>query len=394
MNQLVLEKKFLTFMMDVKRKLKSDILDRNMEKETLGSLEVKYIAALKDTKQLFIVEEIAKKYEYIRTHWIGSPIIDALYIDSDDFRAIFLAVRDEYKSLESEKYNYGNDSKICNEIQNAIIKENIKSLSNYTFDTTVNILYAIELAIAAHHGISMDEMEYIKMSNTQKEFVKYYHLYRTDPKQIEAHDFCNHDHIKSFSLNYYAMVKVMSDIYKSEENTRGFTVHDAGTNTSQLALMLSTLKEDELMQLKVNEIIASDLLILNSDQSLRYTGQFHDSKQIRFVEQDFCDESKELPEADVTILFDVLEHFPTEESSFHIMERFWNRTRKLLIVHVPFEEVPDAQWGHYITFNKLKLSRWAERLPDSLSLGDAYSFTDNVKYSDYGFLILKRTFET
>ncbi len=390
MNQVVFEKKLLTFIRDVKRELKSDILDKNMKKETLGSQEVNYIAALKDRKQLSVVEEIANKYEYIQTHWINSSIIDALYIDSDVFRAIFLTVKDEYRSLEPEKYNYGNDSKICDEIQNVIIRENIKSLSNYTFDTTVNILYAIELAIAAHHGISMDEMEYIKMVNTQKEFVKYYHLYRTDPKQIESHDFYNHDHIRSFSLNYYAMINVMSDVYTSEGNTGGFTIHDAGTNTSQLALMLSTLKEDELIQLKVNEIIASDLVILNREKSLRYTGQFQDCKPIRFVQQDFTDESIELPESDVTILFDVLEHFPTEELSFYIMERFWNCTRKLLIVHVPYEEVPAAQWGHYITFNKHKLSRWAERLPGSLSLGDNYSFIDNVKYSDYGFLILKR----
>ncbi|MDP4182946.1 MAG: hypothetical protein Q8942_17900, partial [Bacillota bacterium] len=322
---------------------------------------------------------------------IRNRFIEAVYIDSyDDYNAIFLTVKEEFKSLDSEKLNYGNDSLISSEIHKSITEKNLKSLANYGFDTTVNIIYAYELSIANQFGISTDEMSYIKMSNTQKEFVKSYNLYRTKPDLIKNYDWDNYDHLKSFSLNYYAMVRVMSDVQRSEGNSSDFTVHDAGTSNSQLALMLSTLKEDELMHLRVKEIIASDLVLVCKDKTIRYISEYENPKPIIFVEQDFTDESKELTESDVTILNDVLEHFPTDELSFHIMERFWKRTRKLLIVHVPQEEEPGVEWGHYITFNKAKLKKWADRLSGHISLGDDYSFNENTKYSDCGFLILKR----
>jgi hypothetical protein len=376
---------------DLKKAFKSDIYDRNMNNETLRTPALKYISSLRDREQLSIVEELVKKYDEMNIYRIENRFMEAFYIDSDyDYNAIFLTVKEEFMSLDSEKLNYGNDSLISSEIHKTISEKNLKSLASYGFDTTVNIIYAYELSIANHYGISMDEMSYIKMSNTQKEFVKSYNLYRTNPDLIKYYDWENYDHLKSFSLNYYAMVMVMSDVYRNEGNNGGFTVHDAGTSNSQLALMLSTLKEDELMQLKVKEIIASDLVLVCQDKTIRYINEYEDPKPIIFVQQDFTDESKELPESDVTILNDVLEHFPTDELSFHIMERFWKRTRKLLIVHVPQEEEPGVEWGHYITFNKEKLKNWADRLSGHISLGDRYSFNENTKYSDCGFLILKR----
>lgn len=386
------DKKFVMLIMDLKKAFKAGIYDRNTSNETLRTPALKYIASFGNREQLFLVEELVKKYDEINIHRIENQYMEGVYIDSEyGNNAIFLTVKEDYKSLDSEKFNYGNDSQVSSEIHKSITEQNLKSLDNYGFDTTVNIIYALEMSIAKCFGISMDEMYYIKMANTQKEFVKSYKSYIKTPDLIRNYNWDNYDHIKSFSLNYYAMIKVMSDVLRSEGNMEGFTVHDAGTSNSQLALMLSTLKEDDLMGLKVKEIIASDLVLNCQDKTIRYISQYKDPKPIVFVQQDFTDESKELPQSDVTVLNDVLEHFPTDELSFHIMERFWERTRKLLIVHVPQEEEPGVEWGHYITFNREKLKKWADRLSGHISLGDDYSFNENMKYSDCGFLILKRT---
>ncbi|HEX9060687.1 MAG TPA: hypothetical protein VF941_10950 [Clostridia bacterium] len=391
MFKLKFEMNFLIFLKDLKKILKSDIYDKNTQNETLRTPALKYIASVKNREQLINVEALAKRYEEMSVHKFENEFMEAVYIDSNnDYNALFLAVQDDYLSLDSEKLNYGNDSRITSEIQKSINEQGLSTLADFGFDTTVNILYAFQLSIAKYSDISMDELEYIKMSNTQKEFVKCYSLYRDHRDIVEAYDFDSYDHLKSFSLNYYAMIKVMSDVYKKEESSGGFTIQDAGTSNSQLAMMLSTLKEDELMGLNVKDIIASDLYIGCQDKTFRYLSNFEEAKNIQFVQQDFTDESKELPQSDVTILNDVLEHFPTDELSFHILERFWKSTRKLLIVHVPQEDVPDAQWGHYITFNKEKLESWAKRLPGHISLGDSYSFNENKKYSDCGFLILKK----
>jgi hypothetical protein len=376
---------------DLKKALKESLFDRNMNNEILRTPALKYIAAVRDKSRLKVIEELVMKYDDMNLHKMENQFIEAIYIDSEhDYNALFLTSKEEYNSLDSEKLNYGNDSIITAVIQKTILEKNLKSLVNFGFDTTVNIIYAFELCIANHHSISMEEMHYIKMSNTQKEIVRKYNLYRTDPNEIRSYDWNNYDHLNNFSLNYYAMVKVMSDVFKSSGNNRGFTVHDAGTSNSQLALMLSTLKKDDLMDLKVSEIIASDLVLECQDKTIRYINQYENPKPIKFIEQDFTDDSKELPEVDVTILNDVLEHFPTDELSFHVMERFWKRTRKLLIVHVPQEEEPGVEWGHYITFNREKLMKWADRLSGYIHLGDDYSFNKNLRYSDCGFLILKR----
>lgn len=386
-----LVKNFFLFVKDVKSELKSEVLDKNHLNKTLGTQELAYIAAFKDVNHLQVVEELAKKYDDMNIYLIENSFLKAIYIDSKyNYNMLFLAAKEGNNPLKAVKYNYGNDSKITTEFRNTIAEKNIISLMDFGFDTTVNILTAFDISIANRYGFSMNQMDYLKMINTQKMFVYYYTLYRSDKKQIEDYDFTHYDHIRSFSLNYYAIIKVISDMYKSEGNFKGLTIHDAGTNTSQLALMLSTLNEDELMGLKVNEIIASDLVILSQDKTQKYINQFPTHKPIKFVEQDFTDESKDLPESDVTILNDVLEHFPTDEMSFYIMKRFWESTRKLLIVHVPQEEKPSPEWDHYITFNKQKLSKWASRLSSALSLGDNYSFKANLKYSDCGFLILKK----
>jgi hypothetical protein len=86
----------------------------------------------------------------------------------------------------------------------------------------------------------------------------------------------------------------------------------------------------------------------------------------------------------------VLEHFTNDEISFSVLRRFWEKTRGILIVHVPQEETPNPAWGHYITFNREKLTEWGVNLGGGNMLGDNYRFSPYTRYSDAGFLILKK----
>ncbi len=144
------------------------------------------------------------------------------------------------------------------------------------------------------------------------------------------------------------------------------------------------------MGLKIKKIIVSDLKFEGIDIIYRFLHTLDFYRPIRFIVRDFTDSTKELPESDVTVLLDVLEHIKTEELSFFVMKRLWEKTRELLIIKVPFEKRATRAWGHYITFDKKKIRKWAERINDADSLGDVYKLNDNCTYADEGFIILKR----
>jgi 2-polyprenyl-3-methyl-5-hydroxy-6-metoxy-1,4-benzoquinol methylase len=384
-------RKQMMLLKNIKKALKSDLFDHNVQNQTTRTPELQYIASVRDRDQLRRVAPFLENYKGAqKVYHLETRFLEALYFDSaDNFNALFLTVKEAWNSLDSAQLNYGNDSVITNELKQAMLEKKLYTLAGHDFQTTVNIICSMELSIAAKHQISLAELYYRKMVNTQKEFVKQYQRYRTDPNQIKSYNWKASDHLKSFALNYYAMIRVMADVYQSERERQGFTVHDAGTSTAQLALLLATLDEAALMGLKVKEIIASDLELGCMENARRYLNQSGASQPVRFVRLDFTDDSQTLPEADVTILNDVLEHFPTDEMAFHVFERFWQCTRKLFIIHVPQEAEPSVEWGHYITFNKAKLARWANRLTGHRSLGDDYRFNEDTQYSDCGFLFLK-----
>jgi hypothetical protein len=74
MFKLQFEKNFLMLIKDLKKALKSNIYDRNSSKETLRTPALKYISSLRDREQLFLVEELVKKYDEMsrdkETEWI------------------------------------------------------------------------------------------------------------------------------------------------------------------------------------------------------------------------------------------------------------------------------------------------------------------------------------
>ncbi len=380
---------FTKLVIELKKKFKGNIYD-NFAGYNLGSSRIRYIASLKHLGLLNELKSLLRGREGLTLTDLNTPYFQSVYIESVyGFNILILSVHDEYNTLEPSTLNYGTDSNISNALQKAVSDLKLDSLINYSFDTTANIITAVDLNIAYSHNLSIEDYYNMQASNTQKEFVKVYNLLRTNNLNIDNINMYNHIH--EFAFLYYAVINVMADIFKSNPLDSGFTIHDAGASSSQLSIMLSTLTEEELMGLKVRNIIASDLAFMdNNSAALSYLKQFGYCKPIKFIEQDYTDESKELFPSDVTILVDVLEHFPDDEVSFHVLQRLLDCTGKLLIAHVPQEEVPNPAWGHYISFNRPKLVEWAGRFSSHESLGDFYRFKDGLTYTDKGFLILKR----
>src|SRR6185436_1260997 len=78
---------------------------------------------------------------------------------------------------------------------------------------------------------------------------------------------------------------------------------------------------------------------------------------------DVTEPSSLLNRADVITANDILEHFH-QEVSFKVLNNLWRSTRRLLVIHVPFEDRPVAAFGHYTGFDRTKLSSWAAQLDD------------------------------
>ncbi|MGD8401092.1 MAG: hypothetical protein PVH64_09185, partial [Bacillota bacterium] len=183
-------RKQMMLLKEIKKALKSDLFDHNVQNQTTRTPELQYIASVRDRDQLRRVAPFLENYKGAqKVYHLETRFLEALYFDSaDNFNALFLTVKEAWNSLDSAQLNYGNDSVITNELKQAMLEKKLYTLAGHDFQTTVNIICSMELSIAAKHQISLAELYYRKMVNTQKEFVKQYQLYRTDPNQIKSYN--------------------------------------------------------------------------------------------------------------------------------------------------------------------------------------------------------------
>ncbi len=375
---------------DLKRLFKDKLYD-SISGKVLGGIGIKYIAALNAPEDIVSLKKYLDEKPDLSYTEINIAYFDAVYIEAThDFAFFILSVKREYITIDPEVMNYSMDQKVSEALTEAIRNLKLKAFEHPDQDSLFSIAGAFILNIANCLNISLDEFRYIVYKNSINNYLKIYNDFRKEPESIRDFNWDSYDHMRYFGLWYYAMIKVMSDIFKSGRYDSGFIIHDAGTSVAQFPVMLAASRKEELMGLEVGGVIASDIHILGMEYAKLYLDGITDAKPANFISCDFLDEENELPEADVTILNDVLEHFQTEEISFHVMERFWNKTRKLLIVHVPQEEEPNEVWGHYISFNRNKLLEWANRLKGHRLLAETYRFSETCTYMDAGFLILER----
>jgi hypothetical protein len=221
---------------------------------------------------------------------------------------------------------------------------------------------------------------FLKYINMQNEFVRCYLAYTNDifPKE--------YDHIETFSRIYYWNLKIMSEIFK--DGIKKIIIHDVATSLGHFPLMLCRLPKSSLMNLEIEKIIASDIEIKGTrkiiKKALKQENKTYHPLEIKKF--DLIKNIKKIPNTDVIIANDVLEHLP-EEISLSILKGLWEKTDKLLLVHVPFEEIPSQLYGHILSFNSEKLRNWANQLNGGILISERYS-DDNKSLLQWGYLIM------
>ena len=372
---------------NIKKKFKNCIYDE-YDGWKLMNDSICYIASMKKPYMIEELKTMLDGYGNLEYKAIEIPYFTAVYIEYlNHYKMLILSVKTEYNTLEPSVLNYGIDSKISDSLKEKVTDLNIDVLIQADFFLTMLIITAFDLNIINCNGVSKEDFHYIRLANTQKEFVRLYKKVRNDPMHSDENLKCEYEHLKNFSEIYYSEIKVISDICGNDD---GLSIHDAGTSNSQLLMMLATLPKEELLGIDIGSCLATDLELNHYEVVLRYLREYRSARPVEFMQMDFTDESKELPEADITVINDVLEHFENDTVSFNVMERFWKRTGRLLLVHVPQEEIPNASWGHHVSFSKEKLVDWAARLNGAEIISDKYQYNEYITLLDKGFLFLKK----
>jgi hypothetical protein len=335
------------------------------------------------------VENFAKIKEKLRDNKfkelfeLDGKCMNAIYFEDNRkaFSCLIFAPNVKIISLNQEVQHLAVDIKISTEIREVATQFNLKKLENLNFGSLMAIGNAYDKLILKTFKLPLHELIYIKYKNMQNEFVKCYLNYKNDitPKEM--------DHIEHFSRIYYWNIRIMADRF-NEDLGKEISIHDVATNLAQFPLMLSVLNEDQLMGLKINKIICSDLMSKIADGFLNwfYSKEQIPHKPIEVINLDLIKQIKDAQETDVIIANDILEHLP-ENLVLPIVMGLWTKTQKLLFVHVPFEEIPTEAFGHITSFNAEKLRKIALELNNGTLLSDDY-FEGECSLTDKGYLIM------
>ena len=315
-----------------------------------------------------------------------------IYFKEDSYQSgLFIAPKNDFVSLDQSILNQARETLLVFEFQEFGKKNNMEFLTSMDESSYIPLWQADADLIAYEMGITPLFLGFINYKNSNQEFIKKYLYFKN------ADDIClikqeEYNNIEKFSLLYYMEIKVMANLLRH----KSISVHDAGTNNAHFPLLLSRLSENELFGLNIATIYASDISGIAStgvrgERLVKMMlGKSLPYKPFKFLKIDLTKELNTAPSTDVIILNDVLEHLENDSTAFSVLKLLWEKTEKLLIVHVPFENKPNPSWGHRITFNKNKLKKWASLLTDAQNLSEKYYEFHTCTLASLGFLILSR----
>lgn len=316
---------------------------------------------------------------------IDTPHYRGVYFeDTSLLCGIIIAAKRELISLEQGIYNQSRDARLVYELQNFGTDHQIKNLIELDLDSCVPMWAGDDNVIAERYPDI--NVRYVKYRNSHHEYKRNYLSYMNRERSYLhcAYNSPQYNSLEAFSWIYYCEIMMMTEAIGSSK----ISIHDVGTSVAQFPLLLSSLSEEELMGLKISKIIASDIDWTGKDLIQRIHRRNPGYRPIEFLSLDLL--HSDIPVTDVIVINDVLEHMPSEEASFTVFQRLWRSTGKLLVVHVPFEEVPNQSWDHYIVFNRNKLHDWVERLDGAKLISDKYFSDNNMSLVDHGFLVLEK----
>ncbi|WP_018275077.1 hypothetical protein WKI13_11110 [Teredinibacter turnerae] len=339
-----------------------------------------------DSLDAFNLPADEKDVREYRTKAITTEFVKALYVECEDKTALIIAAQDSDIMHNYDVFNQSIAVVVNNQIRDEGEKNGIRLLAECDHETFCSICVAHTWAIALLNSIELEDAFAIQAQNSFK------HLLSNHKTIVGGKPFPASKHLEYFSWIYYVELRAIREIF---EKTNEVKMHDVATNSAHFPLLINCLDEEQLFNLQFTEIICSDIHPEYGQQSIdNILSCFPEKgKQLDLVKLDLTQDNKLLEQADVIIANDILEHF-YEDESFDVLCKLWERTKDLLLIHVPFEEVPTRAYGHLTSFNKEKLNQWARKLQGCENITEKYAYVARESYDPCfidNFLFLKKS---
>ncbi|HEX3046204.1 MAG TPA: hypothetical protein VHY08_15720 [Bacillota bacterium] len=324
----------------------------------------------------------------IETFYYQGLYFEASPADGGELAGLLVAPKREMINVNQDILNSTREVESIGALQAFGRDHQIERLAFIDYQSFFPLWRRIESLISHKLKISPAEMAFIKYENNHKEYLKHYLDFKNNHRTF-AFNSEKYSHIEMFSWIYYWEVKIIAENLKHER----ISVHDVGTWDAHFPLLLSGLPSQDLFGLNIIEIIASDRI-----NPKRAGAKFAEKvikkncgyKPVKLINLDLTKKLDQIPATDVIILNDVLEHLPNDELSLASLKKVWDKTGKLLIVHVPYEDAPNPAWGHFVTFDADKVRAWAKDLPGAHFLSDKYYTDHDHPLTGEGYLIVSR----
>ncbi len=342
----------------------------------------------------------ANNLEDVKNIIIKNNFINIINFEDCDIKGFYFEYENKYTGLIfALKYNaipkqmdldINIHSKLFINLKKIGIEYKLKFFLHYEFFPFYSFYKAYYKITAYLLNLNINKY-YIKLyENSFNKYINYFSKYLNTP--LIMNDILSekkYNHIKAFACLYIWIAKVLSNELKN--NTERLTIHDVGTELAFLPLMLSYLSGQKKLNLNFKKIFASDLNF-NKLKEFKYIKFIKKNKiiPIQLFKYNLNNSRYIIPKCDITTAIDVIEHLPNEKIAFNSIKKLWDHTKKIMIIHVPYDKKETKWHDHNMIFNQEKTKEWASNFKDAIYLSESYKETKDRTLCDLGFLILLR----
>ncbi len=358
----------------------------NAEMQYTGEIPFSFIGTV-DAENLCSLKEYISIFNY-KTVDIQTPGYEGIYFEaSPELSGIIVSPGSSEIFPDQDTLNLTMSIRMAKELREFGKEKGIRQLAmidQYSF----GIIWGnLKKLIAEKFSMTLHEIDCIEYENSYCEFKRHFLDFRHNrTSSFLSEEPANFDHIKYFSWIYFWEIKLIAELAGGGD----LSIHDAGTCLGYLPVLLSGLSVNDVYGSNFKTIIASDIELTGDVFAGQILKKNPENRIVDFITLDLINDSGKVPQTDVVIINDVLEHLLDDESSFAVLKNLWDKTGKILIAHVPYEKDPDPSWGHCVTFDEQKIRQWALRLPDAHFISDIYPYDRYRNLIHEGYLVAVR----
>jgi|GEM_PF-2589152 len=366
----------------------SDYVYTTYNEETLNNKNLQFLTAVSNKNYLNIVELIKENYHII-SNFENNSIKGVFFKNNSGLQGLIFIPQRTTIQLKSSILNRDIYTFTLAELNRIKEQYNLTFLNN--FDKFPLDIYcgALINCLAYHLDITIEYFLIKLYENSLSEYIKYFNIYKkgkiASDTRIKNETY---RHTKLFSFYYYWVFKIIKETLPLKNKSYSF--HDIGTQMAILPAMILKQNKKELMNVNINKIIASDYIDLSAEVSAWIESYIDTAKGImfNFEKINLLDLPGDFPESDITVVINVLEYLPDDETALKALLKIWEHTKKILIIHVPIETEETKWHDHNILFNPDKIRKWASYLKNGKFLSDSFKDGINNLLTDNGFLIV------